>query len=102
MKLRQKLALVLASAMIVSAVPVVTMAASTNALSTETIKVAENTPFMQVATANAVVVRFDDAPVGENTNKEVFYLNLENAEFNADAIEAEVAASNFKVKKQLK
>ena len=78
MKLRQKLAVALASAMVVTAVPVVTMAASTNSLIKETVKVAENT----VTTANSLKINFKD-----NTGSdEVFYLKLTNAKWDADSV----------------
>ncbi|WP_054742008.1 stalk domain-containing protein [Cellulosilyticum ruminicola] len=89
MKLRQKLAVVLASAMVVTAVPVVTMAASTNSLSRETLKVKEDYEFVGISTANAVKIKFTDA--SENA-KEVFYLDLENAEWNEDTLQAALDA----------
>ncbi|WP_054742007.1 stalk domain-containing protein [Cellulosilyticum ruminicola] len=91
MKLRQKLAVVLASAMVVSAVPVVTMAASTNSLTKETLKVKKEAKFYETATANAVRVKFTDHTGG----KEVFYLDLENAKWNEDVLNAAVAAGEL-------
>ncbi len=90
MKLRQKLAVVLASAMVVTAVPVVTMAASTNSLTKETLTVAKDTTFAEQTTANSLKIDFKD-----NTNKEAetFYLKLTNAKWNEDAI-AKFNASN--------
>lgn len=77
MKLRQKLAVVLASAMVVTAVPVVTMAASTSAVS-------------KVVTVAEDKVLGDEAPVLSIklqhgfTTSQSFYLALENAKWNAD------------------
>ena len=77
MKLRQKLAVVLASAMVVTAVPVVTMAASTSAVS-------------KVVTVSEDTVLGDSAPVLSIklqhgfTTSQSFYLALENAKWNAD------------------
>ena len=79
MKLRQKLAVVLASAMVVTAVPVVTMAASTNSLVKETVKVPENT----VTTANSLKINFKD---NNGSANEVFYLKLTNAKWDADSV----------------
>ena len=85
MKLRQKLAAVMAAAMVVTSVPVVTMAASTNALTKETIKVEKNDSFETVATANAVSITFKD-----NTgSSEVFYLELTNSKWDADLLAAD-------------
>ena len=83
MKLRQKLAVALASAMVVTSVPVVTMAASTNSLVKETLKVAEDTVFYhENSTANALKINFKD----NNGAEEVFYLKLTNAKWNDTAI----------------
>ena len=82
MKLRQKLAVVLASAMVVTAVPVVTMAASTNSLVKETIKVAKD----DITTANSLKIDFKDASQGDT---EVFYLELENAEWDFSKLAVE-------------
>ncbi len=82
MKLRQKLAVVLASAMVVTAVPVVTMAASTNSLSRETLKVKKDCEFTEIGTANALKIKFTD----NNDNDEIFYLDLDNAEWNEDVL----------------
>ncbi len=79
MKLRQKLAVVLASTMVVTAVPVVTMAASTNSLVKETLKVEKN----KVTTENAVKINFKD----NDGQKEVFYLELTNAKWDQTAID---------------
>ena len=79
MKLNQKLAVVLASAMVMSAVPVVTMAASTNSLTKETLKVAEDT----VTTSNSLKVDFKD----NNGEKEAFYLKLTNSTWAKEEVE---------------
>ncbi len=75
MKLRQKLAVVLASAMVVTAVPVVTMAASTTAVS-KTITVANEDPLGSVAPKLNITVK-DNVTSGTQ-----FYITLENAKFN--------------------
>ena len=80
MKLRQKLAVALASAMVLTSVPVVTMAASTNGL-TKIITVAEKA-VLDLATAPQLKVKLDDY---NSTAGEVFYLQLENATWNKDA-----------------
>ena len=80
MKLRQKLAVALASAMVVTAVPVVTMAASTNALLKETIKIKEDGSFTQITTANAVKMAFKD---NQGASNEIFYLDLSDAKWEA-------------------
>ena len=87
MKLRQKLAVVLASAMVVSAVPVVTMAASKNSLTKETLNLAKD----DITTSNAVKVEFKDSKEGQ---KEVFYLELENAEWNFTTLDSKDGTVN--------
>ena len=92
MKLRQKLAVVLASAMAVTAVPVVTMAASTNSLTKETLKVKKEIGFYEASTANALRVKFTDHISGD----EVFYLDLDNAKWDEDVLkEAAKASTDF-------
>ncbi len=77
MKLRQKLAMVLAAAMVVTAVPVTTMAASTNKFN-KTLSLVEGT---QVTTKSGLELQmeFDESPVNE-----VFYLDASDFEFNAN------------------
>ena len=99
MKLRQKLAVVLASAMVVTAVPVVTMAASTNRLQKETLKVKKDTEFLQATTANQLLVEFKD--VAPASGVEVFYLDIENAEYNEAAINA-ASTADVKLTRQSK
>ena len=82
MKLRQKLAVVLASAMVLTAVPVVTMADSTNNI-TKVIMVAEHTPLSDSASAHQLKVDLKDYDKN-STQDEVFYLKLENATWNYD------------------
>ena len=94
MKLRQKLAVVLASAMVVTAVPVVTMAASTNSLAKETLKVKEDCEFTNVTTANAVKIKFTDADITTGED-EVFYLDLENAEWNENTLAVAAELNKF-------
>ena len=74
MKLRQKLAVVMATAMVASCVPVVTLADSTNKAICS-VKVIEKN---DKTTAAALRITFEDAnPVEE----EEFYLTLTNAEW---------------------
>lgn len=81
MKLRQKLAVALASAMVLTSVPVVTMAASTNTLNRETVMVSENASLTDVATAPQLKIELKDY-VATGTAKDVFYLELENAKWS--------------------
>ena len=73
MKLRQKLAAVLATAMIVTAVPVVTMADSTNKIVKNTSVIEKN----EMTTGVALRMKFDDA----DGSDEEFYFELTNAEW---------------------
>ncbi len=82
MKLRQKLAVVLASAMVVTAVPVVTMATATTTLKREVITIKKDEVFATVTTANAVKVSFDNDYIN---GTDIVYLTLENSEWNNDA-----------------
>lgn len=77
MKLRQKLAVVLASAMIITAVPVTTMAASTNKLN-KTVSLVEGT---QVTTKSGLnlEMKFDQTSVGQ-----VFFVDATDFEFVAN------------------
>ncbi len=95
MKLRQKLAVVLAGAMAVTAVPVVTMAASTNSLTKETLKVKKEIGFYEIATANALRVKFTDHIDGD----EVFYLDLDNAKWDEDVLKEAAVNEAFTVDK---
>ena len=79
MKLRQKLAAVMAAAMVVTSVPVVTMAASTNTITRPNGVVKEDDSFTDASTAPALKIKFDSFEAGEE-----FYLTLTNAEWNAD------------------
>ena len=74
MKLRQKLAVVLASAMVVSAVPVVTMADSSNKI-VRSVKVIEKD---EKTTGVALRIEFEDANAAD---EEEFYFTLTNAEW---------------------
>lgn len=74
MKLRQKLAMVLAASMIATAMPVVTMAESTNKV-VSGIQIAEKNGTV----SNFVRVEMKDPEPGTAT----FYVNIENAEFPA-------------------
>ena len=84
MKLRQKLAVVLASAMVVTAVPVVTMATTSSNLTSSVLKVKKNTEFKTTKAAASVRVKFDSTNYGET---QVFYMEIENAEFQKEVIE---------------
>lgn len=77
MKLRQKLAAALATAMVVTSVPVVTMASSNNKVVRAT-QVFEKDS--QITTGTALKVKFEDA-TGDD---EEFYITLENAEWLKD------------------
>lgn len=75
MKLRKKLAVVLAAATVMSVVPVVTHAASQNRV-TKNITVIKDTEFSSTTTAPAIVIEAKDARTGEE-----FLVELENAEW---------------------
>lgn len=75
MKLRQKLAMVLAAAMVVTAVPVTTMAASTNKFN-KTISLVEGT---QVTSDSELFLTME---FSEKADKEVFYLDAADFEFS--------------------
>ncbi len=77
MKLRQKLAMVLAAAMVVTAVPVTTMAKSTNEIS-KTISAVEGT----VVEKDELFLTVDIE--GTSTGDTVFFLTTEAFEFNKD------------------
>ena len=78
MKLNQKLAVILASAMTITSVPTITMAASTNTLVKDMLKVKENTKFVDITTSNMLKIKFTD----NNENAEIFYLELDNAKWD--------------------
>ncbi|MEG0579742.1 MAG: hypothetical protein RR490_07490, partial [Niameybacter sp.] len=82
MKLRQKLALVLATAMVVTAVPVVTFAASNNR-PTNMIQVTKGT-VLDAKLAPELVVELKDGMTTESS----FYITLENAKWEKEAIKA--------------
>ena len=107
MKLRQKLAMVLAAAMVVTAVPVTTMAASTNAFNKTLSIVADQ----KITTDHSLFLAVEYSDKDTNTvakNGDVFFINATDFEFNEDAYEAEdfTQATNAKVewlsKSQLK
>lgn len=77
MKLRQKLAMVLAAAMVVTAVPVTTMAASTNGFN-KTLSLVEGT---KVTSDSELFLKMD---FNENAQDEVFFLDAVDFEFSAD------------------
>ena len=74
MKLRQKLAVVLAASMVVTAVPVVTMASSTNKVVNPSTIIEKDAK----TTESAITIEFDQKP---NSTAEEFYLELTNAEW---------------------
>ena len=76
MKLRQKLAAVMAAAMVVTAVPVVTSAASTNTITRPNGIVEENASYTNATSAPALKIKFDSFESGEE-----FYLTLTNATY---------------------
>ena len=84
MKLRQKLAVVLASAMVMTAMPVVTMADSVNTLVKETTVVNEDHIFANSSNAPYIKVKLSDYDTDSSKN-EVFYLTLDNAEWHYNA-----------------
>ncbi|MEG1149461.1 MAG: hypothetical protein RSD98_12810, partial [Niameybacter sp.] len=90
MKLRQKLAIVLASAMIITAVPVVTSAASTNGFN-KTVSMVEGTALTTTSAVN-LDMRFDAEKTAQTTT---FFVDAQDFEFNADEykIKAGVAAT---------
>lgn len=83
MKLRQKLAIVLASAMVVTAVPVVTMATTSSNLTSSVLKVKKDTSFKTASTSSSIRIKFDSDNYGAT---QVFYMELEGAEFEKDVI----------------
>ncbi|MBU3803483.1 MAG: copper amine oxidase N-terminal domain-containing protein [Candidatus Cellulosilyticum pullistercoris] len=102
MKLRQKLAVVLASAMVVSAVPVVTMADTTNSLhntikvvkgstmgyTTEKVTVGTTGTAYKIESSTRKISNLELHPKATyelNETKETFFVELENAEFSDEA-----------------
>lgn len=75
MKLKQKLATVMVAATVISSVPVVTNAASTNRV-TKNVVVVKNTSF-QSTTAPALIIEAKDSKVNEE-----FLIELNNSEWN--------------------
>lgn len=75
MKLRQRLAMVLVATTVLTAVPVVTMAASKNHVTRE-VTASKDTIFHNSTTASAIRIEALDAEINET-----FYLQLENAEW---------------------
>ena len=76
MKLRQKLATVMAAMMMVSSVPVVTSAATNNSLSSATIVTKEDSLFDNSLLSPSITIKSDRFNASE-----VFYLDLENAKW---------------------
>ena len=83
MKLRNKLAAVLATAMVITSVPVVTMANTTNKVT----QIKENDKFTDAATAPSLSIKFTNFK-GTEDKPEVFYITLTNATWNVDALNA--------------
>lgn len=77
MKLRQKLAVVLASAMVVSAVPVVTMANSKNTIYRGSSAIKEDS---KTVTAGYLNIKFEDRDTSSEDYEE-FYLEVTNADW---------------------
>lgn len=84
MKLRQKLAMVLAAAMVVTAVPVTTMAASTNTFN-KTLSLVEGT---KVTTDSGLKLRMD---FDQSAEGQEFYVDAVDFTFNADEYKKEGA-----------
>ena len=84
MKLRQKLAAALATAMVVTAVPVVTMATATTSTKREAITIKKGETFATIGTANAIKISFDNETIDADA-EETVYLTFENAEWSNDA-----------------
>lgn len=91
MKLRQKLAMVLAAAMVVTAVPVTTMAASTNTFN-KTLSIVAN---QKITTDQALFleVKYAGTDAEENAG-DVFFVNATDFEFDEAAYEAGVFEKN--------
>ncbi len=90
MKLRQKLAVVLASAMVITSVPVVTMAASNTSVSKVITVSNEN---VLGSTAPTLKIELKDAV----TSGTQFYLTLENAKWDGIGTATDVKADGTKV-----
>lgn len=87
MKLRQKLAMVLAAAMVVTAVPVTTMAASTNGFNKTLSIVADQ----KITTDHSLFLAVEYSDKDTNTvakQGDVFFINATDFEFNEEAYEA--------------
>lgn len=87
MKLRQKLAVVLASAMVITAVPVTTMAASTNGFNKTLSIVADK----DITTNESLFLQVKYADKDSNAvakNGDVFFVNATDFEFDEDAYTA--------------
>lgn len=87
MKLRQKLAMVLAAAMVVTAVPVTTMAASKNGFNKTVSIVADQ----EITTNNSLFLTVDYSDKDAETvakKGDVFFINATDFEFNKEAYEA--------------
>ena len=80
MKLRQKLAMVLAAAMIVTAVPVVTMAASTNSFN-KTVSIVKDSK-LDVATGLSLELRVDRIAANSSAANRTFFINAEDFKFD--------------------
>ncbi|MEG0084904.1 MAG: hypothetical protein RR817_00385, partial [Niameybacter sp.] len=90
MKLRQKLAIVLASAMIITAVPVVTSAASTNGFN-KTVSMVEGTALTTTSAVN-LDMSFE-AVKGEKPQTTTFFVDGQDFEFNANEYKIKANAS---------
>lgn len=97
MKLRQKLAMVLAAAMVVTAVPVTTMAASTNSFNKTLSIVADH----KVTTGDSLflTVKYDEKATEKITDvngKDTFFINANDFKFDEDAYKDAWFEANLK------
>ena len=83
MKLRQKLAAVLATAMVVTSIPVVATAAATNTITRPATVVGVGESYNDASTSPILKVRFDGF-AGASGSEELFYLTLKDAKWNDD------------------
>ena len=97
MKLRQKLAVALASAMVVTSVPVVTMASSKNTITRPSSIVKEDASFTDASTAPALKIKFEDHSAGDQNVNEEFYLTLTNAVWTDEMFALAVAADDANI-----
>ena len=96
MKLRQKLAAVMAATMVVTAVPVMTSAASTNSMSLSSVSIVKDGTIgftAPVTTTTSSTYNVTSAPLtlnirpasNQSTINQTFFVDVENAEFSKEA-----------------